>query len=97
MPEPIQRTLTALGISPKEIVLFLLTIGFYFGEAKPRLDSIPALTLAVKEVGVNLSDLRSDVKVHEVLIHGIQEIKQEQTVMRRDISIIEGKLTHVKF
>jgi hypothetical protein len=97
MPEPIQRTLTALGVTPWQLVIMFLTIGFYYGEAQPRLASIPELTTAVAEVGKNLAELRSDVKVHEVLIRGIQEIKQDQAVMRREISTIEGKLTHVKF
>lgn len=97
MPEPIQRTLKAVGVTPWQLILVLLTVGFYFGEAKPRLDSIPALTVAVKDVGASLADLRSDVKVHEVLLLGLQEVKKEQAEMRRELSTIEGKLAHVKF
>lgn len=97
MPEPIQRSLKAIGVTPWQLILVFLTLGFYFGEAKPRLDSIPALTLAVKEVGTGLADLRSDVKVHDVILLGIQEVKKEQSEMRRELSTIEGKLAHLKF
>lgn len=97
MPDPLKRTLEAVGVTPWQIILVLLTVGFYFGEAKPRLDAIPALTLAVKDVGDGLSALRTDVKVHDVILLGIQEVKKEQAEMRRELSAIEGKLAHVKF
>jgi len=97
MPEHIQRTLKAVGVNLWQLITVLLSIGFYFGSVKPLLDSLPTLTAAVKEVGVSLADLRSDVKVHEVLLLGLQEVKKEQSEMRRELSTIEGKLAHVKF
>lgn len=97
MPDPLKRTLDAVGVTPWQIIIGVLSLGFYFGSVKPLLDSLPTLTAAVKEVGVNLADLRSDVKVHEVLLLGLQEVKKEQGEMRRELSTIEGKLAHVKF
>jgi len=89
MPPPIEATFKNLGVTPWQLILTIGAVGFWFGEAKPRLDAVPRLTASVAEIGSALSDIRVEVRVQGVLLSTVQEIKTELGSMRKELSNLE--------
>lgn len=92
MPPPIENTLKTLGVTPWQLILAIAVAGFWFGEAKPRLDSVPQLTKAVAEIGTALSDIRVEVRVQGALLEAVQDIKGELTAVRKDLNNLEVRV-----
>jgi hypothetical protein len=89
MPPPVEASLKNLGVTPWQLILAIGAVGFWFGEAKPRLDAVPKLTQAVAEIGDALTDIRVEVRVQGALLEAVQEIKTELTSVRKDLSNLE--------
>lgn len=94
MSERLQSTLKQFGVTPWQLVLAAGLVGFYYGEARPKLDAVPSLTASVAEIGRALSDIRSDVRVQGTMLADIVELKAELKEFRKELSTIEGRLAH---
>ena len=92
MPPPVEASLKTLGVTPWQLILTIGAVGFWFGEAKPRLDAVPKLTASVAEIGNALSDIRVEVRVQGVLLSTVQEIKTELGSMRKELSNLEVRV-----
>jgi hypothetical protein len=81
--------LNRLGLTPASLVAGIAVAAAWYATLAPIPGEISQLNQAVQT-------LATKVEVHSVLINQMAEIKTELTGMRKELSTIEGRLSHSK-
>jgi hypothetical protein len=89
MIDPTLMALKKMGLTPASLVAGIAFAGAWWKTLAPIPDQMAQLNQTVQQMSTK-------VEIHSVLIGQLSDIKTDVTVMRKELSTIEGRLATLK-
>jgi peptidoglycan hydrolase CwlO-like protein len=107
MPEPLSKFFKGLTTQHISTVWVLMGAGFWVAEIKPRIQAAETahqnLTTDVKRIAdtfdsvrKEIAEIRTEVKIHGVLIASMNDLKLDIKDLRGDLSTTNSRITNWK-
>lgn len=93
MSKTIQRTLTALGLTPWQVATIIACGAFYIGEMRPKLAAGGEVAAELKDLNKTVQNLTTKVEVHSVLLASMTEMRAEVRELRDQVSKLHSPKT----
>lgn len=104
MPEPVTKFFKGLTTQHVGVLWVVLGGSFWLGEIKPRVTAaesshnglkheVTRIADALEGFKKEVADIRSEVRVHSVLIASMNEVKTEMKELRKELSVLSARKT----